>query len=376
MNLSSIKVWFAVHKWTSLVCTAFALLLCVTGLPLIFAHEIDHALGHAADAPPVEPGTPRASLDAILADAQARRPSDALQFVVRDPEEPELVFVRLGHTVDAQEASAFYTYDARTGELLSEYPLNEGVMNVLLRLHVDMFAGLPGTLFLGSMGLLLVASIVSGVALYGPYTLKLPFGTVRRNRSARIRWLDLHNLLGIVTLAWFSVVTLTGVINTLAIPILGQWQATELAEMIAPYDGPARDPGSAERALAAARAEAPDLQLSFLAFPGNDFAGPNHFVAYMQGRTPWTSKLLEPLLVDGRSGAVLERRDLPWWAAALLISQPLHFGDYGGLPLKIVWALLDMLCIVVLVSGLVLWVKRRRGSFEEWLRRAQGAQPR
>jgi len=48
--------------------------------------------------------------------------------------------------------------------------------------------------------------------------------------------------------------------------------------------------------------------------------------------------------------------------SVLLLSQPLHFGDYGGLPLKLLWALLDLATITVLVSGLVLWV--RRGSTE------------
>jgi uncharacterized iron-regulated membrane protein len=48
---------------------------------------------------------------------------------------------------------------------------------------------------------------------------------------------------------------------------------------------------------------------------------------------------------------------------ALFVSQPLHFGDYGGLPLKIVWALLDILTILVIGSGLYLWlVKRQRAS--------------
>ena len=40
--------------------------------------------------------------------------------------------------------------------------------------------------------------------------------------------------------------------------------------------------------------------------------------------------------------------------------QPLHFGDYGGLPLKVIWAALDMLTIVVLGSGLYLWWIRRK----------------
>jgi uncharacterized iron-regulated membrane protein len=42
------------------------------------------------------------------------------------------------------------------------------------------------------------------------------------------------------------------------------------------------------------------------------------------------------------------------------VSQPLHFGDYGGMPLKIIWALLDGLTIIVLGSGLYLWWARRR----------------
>jgi uncharacterized iron-regulated membrane protein len=34
------------------------------------------------------------------------------------------------------------------------------------------------------------------------------------------------------------------------------------------------------------------------------------------------------------------------------MSQPLHFGDYGGLPLKALWALFDIITIAVLCSGL------------------------
>ncbi len=370
--MKSVKAWYLLHKWTSLVSTLFLLMLCLTGLPLIFHHEIDHALGYSVDAPLLsDVGTP-AGLDDMIADAQRRTPGSVVQFILGDPEEPDLLYIRLGETIDADEIAAFYTYDARTGAMLQAYPLNQGVMNVLLRLHVDMFAGLPGMLFLGFMGLLLVASLISGAVLYGPYMRKLAFGTVRRHRSPRLKWLDVHNLLGIVTLAWLFVVGVTGVINTLAIPIFDHWKTTELAAMTAPYKHlSAVESGSAERALAAARAAAPDQRLSFMAFPGNGFASPRHFVAYMQGTTPWTAKLLTPMLIDGQAGEVLARRELPWYTTALLLSQPLHFGDYGGWPLKVLWALLDVLCIVVLVSGLYLWVKRRRLSFEAWMQAMQ-----
>ena len=372
MKSASVKSWYVVHKWTSLVSTLFLLMLCVTGLPLIFHEEIDHALGYSAEAPDVPEPATRASLDDIVAAAKARRPGDAVQFLSGDPDDPRLWFVRLGEKANSPDATASYTFDARTGAFLNEYPVNQGVMNFLLKLHVEMFAGLPGMLFLGFMGLLLVASLVSGAVLYGPYMQKLEFGTVRRDRP-RLKWLDLHNLLGIATLVWFLVVGVTGVVNTLALPVFGRWQATELAQMTAPYRGkpPLTETGSVQKALDAAQVAAPGKTFGFMAFPGNDFASPHHFVFFMRGKTPWTSKLLKPVLVDAQTSQVTDSRDLPWYVSTLLISQPLHFGDYGGLPLKVIWALLDLLAVIVLGSGVYLWLRRRNVSFEAWMRTMQ-----
>jgi len=174
----TLKGWFLVHQWTSLVCMVFMLMLCVTGLPLIFHEEIDHALGYSVDPPAEVDAEGPASVDAMISDARARHPGSVTQFVVGDPHEPHVRFIRLGDGPNGV-ITAFDTYDARTGELVSEYPLEQGVMNVLLRLHVDMFAGLPGMLFLGGMGVVFLISLVSGVVLYAPFTGRLSFGTVR-----------------------------------------------------------------------------------------------------------------------------------------------------------------------------------------------------
>jgi len=78
----------------------------------------------------------------------------------------------------------------------------------------------------------------------------------------------------------------------------------------------------------------------------------------MRGNEPLTSKLLKPVLVDARTTQVTASPALPWYLTALLVSQPLHFGDYGGMPMKILWALLDIATIVVLGSGLYLWLRK------------------
>lgn len=364
MKSKSFQRWFWVHKWSSLVCAVFMLLLCVTGLPLIFHHEIDHLLGYSSDVPEIDHTGPNADIDGVVERALKLRPGETVQFLVRELDEPHALYVRLGTSVKSADMSAFLTFDARTGEFLGDYPLGQGVMNFMLRLHVDMFAGLPGTLFLGFMGVLLLASLVSGVAVYGLHARKSGFARVRRERSPRLRWLDLHNLLGIVTLVWLFVVTATGVVNTLSIPIFAEWQATELAEMTAPF----RDQAPPERfadldeVFAAANRAAPDEQLSFLAFPGNEFTSPHHFNAFMQGTTALTSKLITPVLIDAETAEVVATGGMPWTVSALMLSQPLHFGDYGGMPLKILWALLTVLTIIVLATGIYLWLKRGDAS--------------
>ena len=65
MQRSTMKTWFLVHKWTSLVCTLFLLLLCLTGLPLIFYEEINHLTGAEPEVSAPQPGAKPINLDVL-----------------------------------------------------------------------------------------------------------------------------------------------------------------------------------------------------------------------------------------------------------------------------------------------------------------------
>ena len=188
-----------------------------------------------------------------MASARKLYPDRIVQFLVQSEDDPRLWSVTLTPTPDPTEDYKSVTVDARTGKVVGEYKVGEGFMDLMFRLHVDLFAGLPGKLFLGFMGLLLLVALVSGVVLYAPFMRKLDFGTVRRERSTRVRWLDLHNLLGIVTLVWCFVVGATGMINTWADLLIKYWQYEHVGELLKPYKGQALVP-EAERLAAAALA--------------------------------------------------------------------------------------------------------------------------
>ena len=358
MKTTAIRQWSWIHKWSSLVCTLFLLMLCLTGLPLVFHDEIDD-LSHSHDWQAAHPDGPRLTLDEILATALNNRPDEVPLFMSFDIERPVVnVTTALASDLSVMH---FAPYDATSGAAVPTGDHDAGFMAFLLQLHTDMFLGLPGMLFLGLMGFLFIIATISGVILYVPFMSRLAFGTVRRQRSARVKWLDYHNLLGVVTLVWALVVCFTGVINTLEVPIIDAWQEREVRSLISAHQeaevGDRR--ASLDDAVNAAKALAPDMKLQFVAFPGSSYSTHAHYSIFLHGNTPLSEHVITPVMVRVDTGEVVGLREMPIAAKALSLSRPLHFGDYGGLPLKLLWVLLTLIMIVILISGLYLWWGKR-----------------
>lgn len=373
IKTKNIKRWHFIHEWTSLICTLFLLNLCITGLPLVFAEEINGLLNPDGPFEELPATTPMVNLDTLVKKSEQLYPSELISFMYIDDDAPQ-IWVTMAPTLKAEDELAHsLIFDSRTGKLLKdELPISkrpQTFIELMLSLHVDMFMGLWGELFLGLMGLLFVLSIISGIVLYGPFMKKLDFGTVRYARS-RLRWLDLHNLLGIVLAAWMLVVGITGFINDLSTPLFGLWQITDVKEMLLSYKDKQTpkqiELGSLQDAYNTTQKAVPDMAIMSIAYPGYEFGSPYHYLFWTHGDKPLTSQLFTPVLIDGKSGNLDAIVKMPSYLRALEISRPLHFGDYGGTPLKVLWTLFDVGAVIVLISGLYLWFAKRK-SRNEWL---------
>jgi uncharacterized iron-regulated membrane protein len=366
MKRRALRTWAWLHKWTSLVCTLFMIILGLTGLPLVFEHEIAHFAGTDAEPANLPEDHPRISLDQVMHIAIARHPGKVGMFVSQDADDDRVWYVTLSKAAHFEEGLKQVAVDARTGEVLAEPQLEGGVMKLIETMHVDLFMGLPGMLFLGLMGLLLLIALVSGVVLYAPFMRRLGFAEVRSHKEKSTRWLDAHNALGIVTLVWFFVVGGTGVINAWGELLFKNWQNTQLEDLVAPYKNlpPVSAPAHLQAAMDAALNREPGRRIQFIAFPGTDFSSPHHYGIFLRGNSALTSHTSKPVLVDALNSQVTASEALPWYLTMLQLSQPLHFGDYGGVPMKIIWALLDIATLFVLISGLFLWWAKHRRACE------------
>lgn len=360
-----INLWL--HRWTSLIATVPFLILCLTGTVLIFHEEIDRALGHEPAVHETVPETQRPLAEAIDT-VHAQFPDQRVLSTSFDPiGHPGMQLVITGPAQATSFDDAVLRFvDLETGELVGETDPSRTLTGFLLELHAQWFLGPVGELIGALIALLVLISLLSGMVVYAPYVKRVAFGVLRRGRGPRLLQLDLHNFIGAMLLGWALAVTATGFMLGFGSVALGIWQATELAplraqaEEMEPVD--TRDPpADVDRAFAAAASTAPPgwNVLSVLS-PGTDFSTPRHYTALLTGSEGVDERMFRVAIIDAKTGEVALAPEVPWYIKGISLSEPLHFGDYGGLPLKILWTVCTWLTLFITLNGAWLWWNRRR----------------
>lgn len=356
------------HRWASLVATPFFLVLCLTGTVLIFHEEIDRALGHSPVAPALE--GPQLDFDALTSAALASRPGTRINsFHWDETDHPGLVSISVAPVSQPKARDSERLWLTRIGAQAVTVPDHHDTLTgFLLELHAQWFLGFFGELFGALIALLVLLSLLSGLVVYAPYVKRIAFGVLRRGkgRGARLLQLDLHNFIGVIVTGWALVVTVTGLLLGIGTLALGLWQLTELRELTARYASdktpvdlvrPATGPQAAVDAAAKA---APGWAPMTVFYPDTDYTTHRHYLILLGGEHGFDKRLFRIGLVDAGTGALAEVREIPWYLKAILVSQPLHFGDYGGLLLKILWTLCTWLTLFITANGAWLWWKRRQ----------------
>jgi uncharacterized iron-regulated membrane protein len=352
--------WYQIHKWSSLICALVMLMLCITGLPLIFHDELEDLLDGRMhmSAHPIY----YKSLDTLVSAATAEYSEYNPQWVSIDYEKP---VITIGLISRDTAATFWVNLDAYTGKIIDTSQAQSQGKNILtwiLSLHANLFSGLQGQLFLGFIGLVFILALLSGCIVYKPFMRFTAFGTIRTKGSQRQLYSDIHKLIGIVVFVWAAIVTGTGILHTLSLPVYGYWQTTVIQPLLTPYQN---QPvpihlSSVQQAVSVAQKAVSNYRAAFINFPNPNWGSPYHYTVFTSGKISYTKYLQTPVLVDAATGQLTAVVNVPWYLRIMQLAYPLHFGNYGGLPLKVLWALLDMITIGVIVSGLYLWLLRKR----------------
>ncbi|SDU30219.1 Uncharacterized iron-regulated membrane protein [Verrucomicrobium sp. GAS474] len=323
---------------------------------MVFKEAIDKALHPAFYfVPAAEQKGEKLSLDLLVAKVAEAWPGWRVTVISLESyrEADRALWVRLRS--DAERSNAYVSVDPYTGRVgeLRRNAWNDWVLRLHSTLLLGNWGGAAACLFaLGLIGLGVSGLIVLGGRLRG-----VPF-LPRRERGARLSLSDLHKTVGFYALLFNLVLALTG----------GWMNLFVFPRLFAPKKTPppmtmtvAAAPVPISGAIAAARTALPDLEPEYL-FLSPRPGGP----VSVYGGVPhaWFSHpFCSGVTVDAKTLQPLKVRDfrtLKGGEKILSYVTPLHFGNFGGWPIKVVYVLGGLTPGVLSASGCAIWWMRRK----------------
>lgn len=345
-----------IHLWVGLTIGLLLVLAGLTGSILVFDDEIDSALNpELLSVVPADETIPLQPVVDAVATAYPRHPIS----YIRLPRGPGETYEFTTAGADPLEIFA----DPYRGEILGARGKTEGFINALFDLHVHLLSGETGERVMGVVGLLTLLLVLTGIVVWWP-------GVRRWWEGFAVRWganwkrvnFDLHRAGGIWSAAFLAITASTGagLIFHDAFLAGANWitaspEAPAPPEVVPrtgepwlPLDSLLRQ---AERAL-------PGGTVTYVAFPADPEAPLSvrkHFGAALHptGRSfvyldPWT----------GEAVAVDRALSAPAGMKALNLLYPLHIGSFGGLAVRILYAVLGLAPLILFVSGILMWWNR------------------
>src|SRR5690606_21668977 len=290
---------------------------------------------------------------------------------------PEEGLPRTTVTTDTQ---AFHLNADGTIAAPEENLWSEFLYGLHYTLNIPFAQGLVGITIVGILGMLIVALAISGVIAH-PRIFRDAF-RLRARHNGGVALADWHNRLSVWTLPFTLAIAVTGAVIGLATVAsyaisaryyggdTEAFYATMFGEEGEP-DAAAAPPPNVAAALRYMEANYPELRLTYVVVHEPGTAGQH---VQIVGEHPRRLIFGEYYMFDaaGNFEGTAGLADGALGQQAAASNYNLHFGNYGGLPVKIAYALLGLALTAVCATGTFIWLgkRRRRGFAEPRLRAA------
>lgn len=257
---------------------------------------------------------------------------------------------------------------------LNDWFLNrpQDMADFMVTFHADLHLGNPwGLVLTGLLGLTLFASVITGVIIHRKILREL--FSFRPLRSLRLLFTDTHKVLGVWGLLFHGTIAFTGAFLGLVLVLLVPAAAfvsfsgdqEKLVETFLPEIEPAITGVPAEPRpgdiLTQFRANNPHVMLIDANIHGWGDESAIMAITTLGGDTLAASETFELSAVTGelqKSYSTFGKHDSVT-GVFLDAMYPLHFGNFGGVFVKVIWSLLGVGTALLAVTGMMIWIERR-----------------
>ncbi|WP_028885784.1 PepSY-associated TM helix domain-containing protein [Teredinibacter turnerae] len=375
-----LKVYQSLHTWTGIVAGLLLFIAFYAGALTMFKQPIDRWLN-----PPSQHMTPLAieDYDLLIDQVLTEYPGSHKGFTLKLETTENVVAPIMwntagrGHEIELSSPNTYATLGPD-----KELVVRETTPSVLAEL-IDMLhrtAGIPflagheyiGIYILGIASVLYFLALSSGVILLLP-TLVKDFFALRPGKNKKRFWLDAHNIIGITSLPFHIIISLSAIVFAFHDQFYdGLRQVVypspetmfNLGEQPPKRDFSVYDIRPVSEILADIKERAPNVQVSELLYMNldtpramvraavidTDFMVTGAREGYL-GIHPYTGDVLRSGMLPGQEGT---------WGSIVNKFFSLHFGSFGGDPIRWVYFFLGIGGAVLFYTGNLLWLEKRR----------------
>lgn len=350
------------HGWLGLAFGAVLYVICLSGTLIVLVDQLGR--WERPDAPVVHTmSTPLLVTTIDRAFARARREHLDHDLIVRMPSDE---YPRMSVFAIGEKRSAEWSVDA-AGQIGAS--VETPFVAFVQRLHFDLTVpGAIGRYLVGIFGTMLLASLGTGILAHRRIfkdAFRLRWGGSRRRSNA-----DLHNRIGVWALPFHLVVSLTGsllglsglIIMIVALIAYRGDQDKAIASLLGPQ--PTKDARPAPlpdvtAMIARVQRDIPGADVTQIFFHEAGRAGQ---IAQVAVAAPAHLARNESFTFagDGRLLAKAGFTDGSLGMRVYGMITPLHYGTYGGLPLKLIYVVLGAGLTLIIATGGTIWLARRR----------------
>ncbi|MGJ5641302.1 PepSY-associated TM helix domain-containing protein [Formosa sp. S-31] len=335
------------HSYFGLIAGLFLIVLGLTGAILAFNEDLDDITFKAYRTE--DASATILHLDKAIHTVQQQFPEWETRVVHFQPGESILFNLRL------PDARRFIFVHPETGNIIANIDANTTVSKWILKLHYSFHAGPYGRVLVLIMGVLFFLSLITGLILYRKVLVKTLLFKVKIKRSHRRNFYSaLHRYVGVWALLLNLVLVITGTVLAYKVSKSGL-QTPKIPD-------PPQLSISVEGALKQLAASHPDFNASYLRLPKTP--GATLTVNGTFNNDPfYYSKYFNKISIDANTGtitAVTKVAETPLLNRLDSMVSPLHFGQYGGLGIKLLYCFVGLSGPFLSVSGFIIWNARRK----------------
>ncbi|MBD1390738.1 PepSY domain-containing protein [Neiella sp. HB171785] len=385
MKSLTIKKLYTIHSWVGVITGILLFVVAFTGAVAVFGRPELKIWASPEIRTPLTLDPIR--IEQLVHEYAQKVPAnhfDAISISVPGVRSASALLIRYeyhghDHENGGPDSVIQYDFDPRSYQLLNEKRSDfeslfadwqYDVADFIVNFHADLHLGRPvGLLITGLLGLTLMASLVTGVIIHRKI-LRQMF-TFRPFKGFSLLVNDGHKVMGIWGVVFHGLIGFTGAFLGLALVILvpaaayvsyqGDMDAliedfTAAPEpVLAQVDAPTQIAGPLRHAFNFH----PDSVATSTRIVGygdqnaviytNMIGGPQMYgqtLEYQGASGEFVQAFGNFGKVDGVSGIILD------------IMFPAHFGNFGGVLVKIVWTLLGLSTALLPLSGIMLWLER------------------